>query len=151
MRWQNVFLADLSRCRRRDAAARRKEPAGPLITVAREAIAVPDAAHNRIQLSLHRRQLARGGQGSARVLQHDRSRSGDQVLEADRARREARAACSAKWTRLPLFRLARNSRRRRESNCTSGWRCRSACLLLALVGIPLGDLLAQGRQVRGDS
>src|SRR5579864_2852872 len=49
--WKNVFLADLTPPEKRSGGMREKAE-GPLITVAKEAIAVPDADHNRIQLSL---------------------------------------------------------------------------------------------------
>src|SRR5438132_529806 len=51
VQWQNLFIADLTPPDERQAGMRGKAD-GPLITVAREAIAVPDAKNNRIQLSL---------------------------------------------------------------------------------------------------
>ena len=49
--WRNVFLADLTPPEQRSSGMRDKAE-GPLITVAREAIAIPDPEHNRIQLSM---------------------------------------------------------------------------------------------------
>jgi hypothetical protein len=48
--WHNVFLADLTPPEQRTSGMGDKAE-GPLITVAREAIAVPDPDHNRLQLS----------------------------------------------------------------------------------------------------
>ena len=49
--WHNVFLADLTPPEQRTSGMGDKAE-GPLITVAREAIAVPDPDHNRLQLSM---------------------------------------------------------------------------------------------------
>jgi len=49
--WRNVFLADLTPPEERTSGMGDKA-SGPLITVAREAIAVPDPDHNRLQLSM---------------------------------------------------------------------------------------------------
>ena len=62
--WKNVFLADLTPPEERTIGMRDKAQ-GPRITVAEEAIAVPDPLHNRIQLIDAQRQHARGEQGRA--------------------------------------------------------------------------------------
>ena len=49
--WKKVFMADLNPAAQKRGGAQ-EAGEGPLVTVAREAIAIPDAAHNRIQLSL---------------------------------------------------------------------------------------------------
>src|SRR6185436_20560040 len=51
VQWQNLFIADLTPPDDRQSGMRGKAD-GPMITVAREAIAVPDPRNNRIQLSL---------------------------------------------------------------------------------------------------
>jgi lipopolysaccharide export LptBFGC system permease protein LptF len=49
--WRPVFIADVTPPEQRSSGMREKAQ-GPMITVAREAIAVSDPAHNRLQLSL---------------------------------------------------------------------------------------------------
>src|SRR4029077_8174438 len=49
--WKNVFLADLTPPEQRSIGLREKAQ-GPRITVAAEAIALPDAAHSELQLTL---------------------------------------------------------------------------------------------------
>ena len=51
VQWQNLFIADLTPPDQRQTGMREKAD-GPLITVAREAIAMPDTKNNRIQLAL---------------------------------------------------------------------------------------------------
>ncbi|MCE5308046.1 MAG: LptF/LptG family permease, partial [Acidobacteriales bacterium] len=51
VRWRNVFMADLTAPEKRQGGS--QEPGeGPRVTVAREAVAVADAANNRIQLTM---------------------------------------------------------------------------------------------------
>src|SRR6266542_2904645 len=49
--WRNLFIADVTPPERRSTGLREKAD-GPRVTVAREAIAVPDPERNRIQLSM---------------------------------------------------------------------------------------------------
>ena len=52
VKWKPVFIADVTPPEQRTAGMRDKA-VGPLITVAREAIAVSDPRRSRIQLTLH--------------------------------------------------------------------------------------------------
>ena len=83
VQWQNLFIADLTPPEQRQSGMREKAD-GPQITVAREAIAVPDAKNNRIQLtqvsrargqlSLQERPAARGSHGRKRSLRASQCR-----------------------------------------------------------------------------
>ena len=77
--WRNVFLADLTPPEQRTIGLRDKAQ-GPRITVAAEAIAIPDPAHNRIQLSLRNastHEVDKEGAADDSVYS-----SGEQVLDA---------------------------------------------------------------------
>src|SRR6267378_169051 len=76
--WKNVFLADLTPPEKRSIGLGEKAE-GPRITVAREAIAIPDVPHNRIQLSLRE---ASTHEVDKDGVADDSSYRGEQILEA---------------------------------------------------------------------
>src|SRR6185295_6534206 len=79
VQWQNLFIADLTPPEQRQSGMREKAD-GPQITVAREAIAVPDTKNNRIQLALRDaiiHEVDKEGKGYDTEYQR-----GDQVLPA---------------------------------------------------------------------
>ena len=145
--WRNVFLADLTPPEQRTIGLR-DNAQGPRITVAREAIAVPDAAHNRIQLSLRNassHEVTKDG-GSADDSVYS---SGEQVLDAS----------PAAETR-PTFKTMNTSDLKRYSRTGADWiearielhrrmAYPLACLTLALVGIPLGVSSRKGGKSAG--
>ena len=132
--WKNVFIAELN------AAAQKRAGApdagqGPLVTVAREAIAVPDAAHNRIQLSLVDASSHQAGKDPSEYINMTFPR-GDQALDAEPPG-ERRARPFRETDTLPLIPLARESVDARIE-LHQRLALPLACLLLALAGIPLG-------------
>jgi LPS export ABC transporter permease LptG/LPS export ABC transporter permease LptF len=134
VRWKKVFLADLGPA----AENRGSGPGsgeGPVITVAREAIAIPDAAHNRIQLSLTDASRLQAGRDPSEYYTSTFPH-GDQVLEAEPPG-ERRARPFRETDTRPLFQFARNSVDARIE-LHQRLALPPACLLLALVGIPLG-------------
>ena len=78
-RWQNVFVADVTPPEQRKSGMR-EQATGPLITVAREALAVPDLKNNRLQLSL--RDYASHEMGKDQKSQDTTASHEDQALEA---------------------------------------------------------------------
>ncbi len=132
--WKRVFLASLN-----PAAGNRgggpEEGQGPVITVAREAVAIPDVAHNRIQLSLTDASTVQAGKDPTEYYTSTFPR-GEQALEADPPG-ERRARPFRETDTLPLLRLARGSVDARIE-LHQRLALPPACLLLALVGIPLG-------------
>src|SRR5438270_2011198 len=78
-RWQNVFVADVTPPEQRKSGMR-EQATGPLITVAREALAVPDLKNNRLQLSL--RDYASHEMGKDQKSQDTTASHRDQALEA---------------------------------------------------------------------
>lgn len=135
VRWRNVFIADTRPPVERDAANPNDKGTGPLITVARETIATPDIKHNRIQLSLIDGTTHEAGADDNEYFNSSFPRS-EQMLVAE-APREMRAKGYAEMDMGPLYReLPGNVEAQIE------WHQRLAlpfaCLLLCLIGMPLG-------------
>jgi len=132
--WRNVFLADLRPPEER-ATGTREKGEGPRITLAREAIAVPDVANDRIQLSMRDGSTHETGRDPGEYYSTLFPR-GDQTLEAPRPN-EVRARAWSEMDTVPLWREARGSIDARIE-LHQRLALPPACLLLALVGIPLG-------------
>ena len=136
VQWQNLFIADLTPPEQRQSGMREKAD-GPLITVAREAIAVPDPKNNRIQLSLRdaiTHEVDKDGKGYDTEYQR-----GDQVLPAHPPDAQSAKDFTAMPTReLPWH--ARHSPKWLDARIELHKRLAFplGCLALALVGIPLG-------------
>ena len=134
VRWRNVFLADLTPPEERKSGSGR-EVEGPRITLAREAIALPDAPRNRIQLSMIDGSTHETGRNPADYFVTSFP-SGDQALEASPpVQMQARAY--SEMDMGPLWREARNSVDARIE-LHQRLALPPACLLLALVAVPLG-------------
>jgi LPS export ABC transporter permease LptG len=142
VRWRHVFLADVTPPDRRPAGSGSHEAGdGPVITLASEAIAVPDLAHNRIQLS-----LVQGATHFAGKLPVDYYSSsfplGDQLLEADRPAAQRPRLQFTEMDTVPLLHAARHGKGRERTDAAIELHQRLAlplaCVLLALVGVPLG-------------
>jgi LPS export ABC transporter permease LptG len=136
VQWRNVFIADLTPPGERTAPPGREFGDAPRITVAAEAIPVADVAGNRIQLSMS------GGVWSYEVAadpRHSRTTEAPvqhQVLAA-RPRSEATTRAYRDMDTIPLRGEARKSV---EADIEFQRRIAlpPACLLMAVVGIPLG-------------
>jgi LPS export ABC transporter permease LptG/LPS export ABC transporter permease LptF len=132
--WKKVFLADLNPAADRRAGAQATGQ-GPLITVARDAVAIPDTTNNRIQLSMTDASSHQVGKTSAEYFNSVFPR-GQQVLEAQPPV-ERRARAYRETDTLPLVGLARQSVDA-QIELQQRLALPPACLLLALMGIPLG-------------
>jgi LPS export ABC transporter permease LptG/LPS export ABC transporter permease LptF len=145
--WKNVFLADLTPPEERSIGMRDKAQ-GPRITVAAEAIAVPDLPHNRIQLSLRdasTHEVNKEGHADDSVYS-----SSVQVLEAAPPKPvavqpfpEMNTGDLKGYSRTgPSWIEARIELHRRLS-------LPLACIMLSLVGIPLGVSSRKGGKSAG--
>jgi LPS export ABC transporter permease LptG/LPS export ABC transporter permease LptF len=145
--WRNVFLADLTPPEQR-ANGMRDKAEGPLITVAREAIAVPDPEHNRIQLSM--RDASTHEMGKDLVGYDSFFPRGDQALYAAPPEQVARRPFSEMNTR-ELSRYSATGPDWVEARIELHRRLALpvACLVLALVGIPLGVSSRKGGKSGG--
>ena len=142
--WRNVFLADITPADQRKAGLGEKAD-GPLITVAREAIAVSDPANNRLQLSMRDYSTHEMGKDS---VAHDASAPrGEQALTATPPKVSSLAVSAMNTRALMQYKGddvidARVELHRR-------FALPVACIMLALVGIPLGIATRKGGKSAG--
>ncbi len=134
VRWRNIFLADIRPPEKRSAGGRELGEQ-PRVTIAAEAVAMPDVANNRIQLALSNSSTHEVDKDSSKYYATASPR-GDQTLEA-KPRAGANVKAYAAMRTRPLVAEARRSLQARiELNRRLALPL--ACLLLALVGVPLG-------------
>ncbi|HWQ55977.1 MAG TPA: LptF/LptG family permease [Bryobacteraceae bacterium] len=146
--WRNIFMADLTPPEERSTGLR-EGGAGPLVTVAREALAVPDPEHNRIQLSLRNASIHEMGKDA--VASDAFWPRGEQALEA---------APPSEVRTKPILEMTTTELRRHSKEGMPNyiearieWNRRLAlplaCIMLALVGIPLGISSRKGGKSAG--
>jgi len=134
VRWRNVFMADLTAPEKRKGSS--QEPGeGPRVTVAREAVAVADAANNRIQLTMVDVSSHEAEKDPRRYMS-TASPKGQQALDAQPPEQRSAKAYSELDT-IPLARQARNSVEARIE-LHQRLALPLACILLAVVGVALG-------------
>ena len=145
--WRNVFLADLTPPEQRTSGMGDKAQ-GPLITVAQEAIAVPDPDHNRLQLSM--RNAGSHEIGKDLKGYDSFSPTVTQALYAAPPVPNARKPFSEMNTR-ELRRYSATGADWVEARIELHRRLALpvACLVLALVGIPLGVSSRKGGKSGG--
>jgi LPS export ABC transporter permease LptG/LPS export ABC transporter permease LptF len=134
-RWQGVFIMDL-RDPQQNGSNSTDDPQGPRVTLAREAIAVPDVKNNRIQLHMLDASNHQATK-DPKIYVNSAYPTGDQVLQASRPSEVKTARPFSEMDTVPLFREARKSR---DAAIELHQRLALpfACVLLALVGVPLG-------------
>ncbi len=134
-RWKKVFMADLTPVEKRLSGSKDAGDA-PRITVATEALAVPDIRRNSIQLSMLNGRSYEAGKDPSSYYTTGFPR-GDQVLEAER---QGQVKVSKSHVEMPTPVLIEAAKNSVEASIELHQRLAlpPACLLLALVGIPLG-------------
>jgi LPS export ABC transporter permease LptG/LPS export ABC transporter permease LptF len=140
--WKDVFIADSSPAEERSKEGREYGDA-PSITIAGSALAVPDAAHNTIQLSM-RDVSTHAVDRDPTFYYNTTAPTMDQLLAVNQKTEEManRIQSMDSW---PLFEEAKRTRSvdaRVELHRRLALPV--ACLLLALVGIPLGAASRRG-------
>jgi LPS export ABC transporter permease LptG/LPS export ABC transporter permease LptF len=134
VRWRNVFIADLTPAEQRSSQGRQFGDA-PRITVASEAYAIPDAASNSIQLSMTG-VSTHEVDANPEIYYNTATPKGDQRLAA-KTRGEATVQPHLRMDTRELFpEAAKNTEASIELH--RRFALPLACLLLAVVGIPLG-------------
>lgn len=133
VRWRNVFMADLRPPDQRDGAGDRGD--GPRVTLAAQAIAVPDLANNRIQLSLINGSNFEVGKEVKEYFASSFPK-GDQVLDAPQ-RSEKKAKDYTELEMGPLYEQAREHVPARIEY-HQRLALPVACLVLGLAAVPLG-------------
>jgi LPS export ABC transporter permease LptG/LPS export ABC transporter permease LptF len=147
VQWRNLFIADLTPPGERKPDDRDRGDS-PKITVARYAIAVPDAKNNRVQLSLRdaiTHEVDKDGKVYDTEFNH-----GDQTLPANPPAEQTAKDFSSMPTReLPWY--TRHSPKWLDARIELHKRLALplGCLALALVGIPLGVSSRKGGKSGG--
>jgi len=143
--WRKVFLANVTPPEQRTSGMRDKAE-GPLITVAREAVAVSDPTQNRIQLSLHDASTyERGKDGVAHDITFP---TGEQALDAA----PPEPAKILPFPEMNTRQLARYNGPdwiEARIELQKRYALPAACIMLALVGIPLGVATRKGGKSAG--
>ena len=147
-RWRKVFLADLTPAEQRTNEGHERSDA-PRITVAAEALAVPDVSRNLIQLSMLNQNTYEVGK---EVTQYyiNSAPKGEQILQASKPD-EKHAKGYTEMDTVPLYRTAYRDRtltRDQKIEARLEFQNRlalpPACVLLAFLGIPLGVSTRKG-------
>ncbi|MFB3825846.1 MAG: LptF/LptG family permease [Bryobacteraceae bacterium] len=146
--WRNVFMADVTPPEERTTGLQ-ENAAGPLVTVAREAIATAQPEQNRILLSLRDASTHEMGKDS---VAHDASwPRGEQAIEA---------APPAPARQRPFLEMTTTELHRHLGKDFPNWieariefhrrlALPLACIMMALVGIPLGVSSRKGGKSSG--
>ncbi|HWB85046.1 MAG TPA: LptF/LptG family permease [Bryobacteraceae bacterium] len=143
--WRNVFMADVTPPEERSNGMGSKAE-GPLITVAREAVALSEPLHNRIQLSLRDASTYEMGKDG---VAHDVSfPRGEQALDAAPPPSPKTQPFSAMNTR-ELLSYYGPEWIEAQVELNRRFALPVACLMLALVGIPLGIATRKGGKSSG--
>ena len=146
--WRNVFMADLTPPEERSTGLRDKAQ-GAFVTVAREALAVADPANNRIQLSL--KDASTHEMGKDAVAYDAYWPRGEQAIDA---------APPKQAEIRPFLEMTTTELRRHAGQGMPNWieariewnrrfALPLACIMLALVGIPLGASSRKGGKSAG--
>ena len=144
--WRGVFIADLTPPSERKTGLK-TQPVGPKITLAREAIAVPDPANNRVQLT-----MLDESQHDAPI--HTRAPRATTALQQN-PQQEQRAKPYREMLTKELLVFIRAHPKGSQENIDARVEFHGrfalpvACLMLALVGIPLGASSRRGGRSAG--
>jgi LPS export ABC transporter permease LptG/LPS export ABC transporter permease LptF len=141
-RWRNVFIADTAPPEEQKKTDHDRGD-GPAVTVAANAIAVPDVPHNQIQLSLQQEAYYDAGKDPQDYYTSS-APTGTQVLEATKPS-DVPTKGYTEIDTIPLYRLAYRDKKLDHDNVIQArielhqrLALPPACFLLALIGIPLG-------------
>jgi len=145
--WKRVFIADITPAAERKAAVGKEQPSGPKIMMAREAIAVPDLAHHRVQLTMR-------DQSIDEAPYHSRAPRASTVLNQNETPDKKARAYQDMLTRELMAFIKAQPRRSQESvdarvELQSRFALPFACVMLSLVGIPLGASSRKGGRSAG--
>lgn len=141
VRWRNVFLADVSPAEQRSGGGGERSDS-PRITIAATGTATPDIEKNRLQLSLLNASTHESGKEAAQYFSTF-SPATEQVLSAA-TRGELRPRIE--YIAMDMGPLWRESSKSVEAAIELHQRFALplACLLLALIGVPLGLVSRKG-------
>src|SRR5580658_3475601 len=144
--WTGVFIADLTPPSERKTGVKDAQP-GPKVTVAREALVVPDVKNNRLQLTLR-------DMGTHASPYHEIAPSGATALQAEPSKQQQAKPYSEMFTN-ELRRFIRQTPKSTQEGTDSRIELQRrfalpvACFMLAMVGIPLGASSRRGGRSAG--
>jgi len=145
VRWKPVFIADVSPPESRKSGLKGKA-SGPLIMVAKEAVAVSEPADRRIQL--HMIQMARHEMGTDALAHDESAATWDMALDASPAQQQELRA-PAMWTSDLLKYKSGPDLLENRIELHKRFALPVACIMLAMVGIPLGIATRKGGKSAG--
>ncbi len=141
-RWQQIFVADVTPPGERAPSASERGD-NPSITLASEAIAVPDASANRLQLSLRNGGTYEAGKDPSDYYISEYS--GQKVLNAEKPQAATVSRPVTEMDTRPLYRTAyrttgldRTAKLDAQIELNTRFALPLACILLSLAGVPLG-------------
>jgi LPS export ABC transporter permease LptG/LPS export ABC transporter permease LptF len=143
--WHPVFLADVSPPGKK-ASGMKEEAVGPLVTVARQAIAVSDPQQRRMVLSMRDAYTYRMGKDG--TANDGFAPLSTQALDAAPAKEQAQRA-SAMNTRALMAYKSGPDLTEDKIELHRRFAMPVACIMLALVGIPLGTATRKGGRSAG--
>ena len=142
-RWKRIFMADVTPPEERQPSATERGES-PLITLASEAIVVPDPAQNRLQLALRNGSTYEAGKEPA-DYHITMFPGGDQVLEAKKPEEVHAIRVAPEMDTRPLYQKAyqdatldRTERLDARTEFHQRFAMPIACVLMTLIGVPLG-------------
>ena len=139
--WKPVFIADVTPPEQRTSGLKDKA-SGPQVTVAREAIAVSDAAHNRIQLTMT--DVATHEMSKDDVANDSREVHLVQRLDAKPPQQDTLRSAYMNTRQLMAYPRNGPDWVEVQSELHQRFSLPIACIVLAMVGIPLGSSTRKG-------
>ncbi len=144
--WRHIFLADVASPEKR-ASGMRDKAEGPMITVAEEAIAVPDVKNNRMQLTLRNYSTH---EMSKDQRAHDTvAPTGQQALDASPPSLTPLRTRGMGTRQLMSYPRDKPDWVEYQIELHQRFALPVACLMLAMVGIPLGIATRKGGRAAG--
>jgi LPS export ABC transporter permease LptG/LPS export ABC transporter permease LptF len=144
--WKNVFVADVAPPEKRSAGMRDKA-VGPMITVAEQAIAVPDVTNNRLQLTL--RNYSTHEMSKDLSSRDTIAPTGQQALTASPPSQTALRSTGMGTRQLLAYPRSKPDWVEYQIELHRRFALPVACIMLALVGIPLGIATRKGGRSAG--
>lgn len=140
VKWRKIFMADLRSADQRNSSARERSDE-PRILLGEEALAVSDIKNNRIQLAMKNGSTYEIGQNPAQDATSFSPKS-DLGLQAKEPTEYKRSKNFLEMDTVPLYYFIQSNPRSETIESRLEFHQRIAlpfaCLLLALVGVPLG-------------
>ena len=144
--WKNIFVADVTPPEERSSGMREKAT-GPMITIAEQAIAVPDLKNNRIQLSL--RNYSTHEMGKDMRSRDTVAPSGDQQLQTTPPTQAPLRSVGMNTRALVAYPRSKPDWIETQIELQKRFALPVACIMVAMIGIPLGIATRKGGKSAG--